>query len=40
VAEFVKAWGERRLSSISRPEIHALLDKIFDRKAPVAASVV
>jgi hypothetical protein len=35
--EVVGEWRGRRLSSIKRPEIHALLDKIVDRPAPVVA---
>jgi integrase len=36
--EVVVAWKGRRLSSIRRAEIHAMLDKIVDRPAPVTAN--
>ena len=37
--EVLPAWGRRRLSTIARPEIHALLDPIADR-APILANRV
>jgi integrase len=36
--EVVRPWKGRRLSSVKRAEIHALLDKIVDRPAPVTAN--
>jgi integrase len=36
--EVVEAWRGRRLSTISRADVHDLLDKIVDRGAPIAAN--
>jgi hypothetical protein len=38
MGEIVKAWGGRRLSEITKPQIHALLDSVVDRGSPVAAN--
>jgi integrase len=38
--EIVRTWRGRRLSSIGKPEIHNLLDKITDRGAPIYANRV
>jgi integrase len=38
--EVIPAWAGRRLSSITRPEVHALLDAIADRGSPVMANRV
>jgi hypothetical protein len=38
VQQIISAWHGRRLSTISKAEIHALLDKIIDDGAPVAAN--
>lgn len=36
--EIVGPWKGRRLSNIDRADVHALLDKIVDRGAPIAAN--
>ena len=36
--DVLPAWGKRRLSTISRADIHALLDGIVDRGAPILAN--
>jgi hypothetical protein len=38
--EIIPAWSGRRLSSITRPDVHALLDAIADRGSPVMANRV
>jgi integrase len=38
--EIVGAWGERRLSGISKSDVNALLDDIVERGAPIAANRV
>ena len=36
--EIIPAWGKRRLSTITKAEVHALLDAIADRRAPILAN--
>jgi integrase len=36
--EILPGWGARRLSSITKPEVHDWLDGIVDRPAPIAAN--
>jgi hypothetical protein len=36
--EIIPAWGGRRLSSIARADVHALLDSITDRGSPIMAN--
>ena len=36
--EIIPAWAGRRLSSITRPDVHALLGAITDRGSPVLAN--
>jgi integrase len=38
--EVVSKWGKRSLASITRAELHDLLDKIVDRPAPIIANRV
>jgi hypothetical protein len=38
--QIIAAWTERRLSLITKDDIHALLDSIIDRPAPVLANRV